>query len=333
MKNLLCFLLIVVTCSIVSCKKEDNGLDLDAERKFYLYFDYYNHDGVTPEVIFDPNKPHSPEIHIDPNAIEADTEGEDEVEVRFNNVSISDDSGRILEVNEIKAEYMRDGQWVTDTEFQYSYDPVEDLDIVLVVDASKSLEGDFPQVQSFVKNFVKDVCEGISGANVGIVDFSTNVNSLGLTNNLGIINSYVDSIKLDQYTSLYDAMEEGMDILEDGDGKSKVMLTFTDGNDNMANPNLTPESLREDLITMSGTKIASYMIGMGDNIDKNALLQLALNGGLAQFPLNINAAGGAFDDFSSTISTVHNLVYRRNRQKIYIEEPLELRYVLKAKYK
>jgi len=330
MKNLLCFLLVVMACSLLSCKKKDNGLDLDAERKFYLYFDYYNHDGVSPQVIFDPSKPHSPEINIDPNAIEADTEGTEEVEVRFNNVNLSDDSGQIFEVNDVKVEYLRDGQWVTDEEFEYGYEPVEDLDIVLVVDASKSLEGDFPQVRSFVKNFVQEVCGDIGDARVGIVDFSTEINSLDLTDNQGIISSYVDSIKLDQYTNLYNAMEEGIDLLEDSDGTNKVLVTFTDGNDNLASPNLTPQSLNEDLID---NKIVSYMIGMGDNIDKNALQQLAVNGGLAQFPENINAVGGAFDDFSNTISTIHSLIYRRNRQKIYIEEPLMLRYVLKAQYK
>jgi hypothetical protein len=143
----------------------------------------------------------------------------------------------------------------------------------------------------------------------------------------------MQSIKQGPFTTLYEAMNLGIQMLHNTPAESKALLTFTDGTDNNSDPQYTPAYLLEQLNGVSGNlPISSFTIGLDGNggVDKPVLDILAVNGGASAFPANINELESVFNDFSQGISTVYQLTYVRNQQIIPDTNPAKLRFVLKA---
>ena len=327
------FTLLFLTCTflMLGCDENEPMENNNLTNRFYYYFDYSNPTGVDPTVGLTNNEESSPFVRIDPNAIVNTANFENQAQITFNNVSVINEDGAnavIYGIDSLAVEFFVDGKWILDTEFEYFVSSNTDLDVVVVLDKSTSLAGDFPQIQSFANSFIEDLFNEIPDVEVGVVDFATNFEQLPLTNTKELVQAYINGIDQDQFTRLYEAMLAGIEMLENSDGTSKAMLTFTDGIDNQSAPDINPEFLNDRLVNNpNNAVIASYTIGLGETINETALRQLAF-GGDAQFPKNLVELETAFKGFSSSITTLHSLVYRRNQQ--VITTPIPCRFVIWA---
>lgn len=327
----LCLSLCVLLIS--SCGKDN--VNPKKDREFELYIDFWNPAGNNPQIRFDPVNS-SPEVRIDFSKTFAGVAVPPHfTNVIIENVRLIDDKNVNYHINQINAyEWRKDiNNWKIDVEFVMEFDQVQDIAVVLVLDASASLGSDFAKVKAYAYDFINKVLSDIPSARIGIVDFSDQIGSFGLTDNATALTSYLESIKQGPFTTLYGAMDLGIRMLQNTQAESKALVTFTDGTDNNSNPQFTPAYLLGQLNGgVSGIPISSFTIGLEGRggVDRPVLDVLAVNGGASAFPRNIQELGGVFGAFSESISTVYNLTYVRNQQIIPESDPARLRFVLKA---
>ncbi|HJW29149.1 MAG TPA: vWA domain-containing protein, partial [Saprospiraceae bacterium] len=288
-----------------------------------------------PQITFDAQNS-SPEVKIDFSKTFAGVA----VPPKFTNVII--DNVRIIDNNNIN--YQIDGitayewredinGWKEDVEFTLNYTQVQDLAIMMVLDASASLGEDFSKVKQYASNFITNVLKEIPNARIGVIDFSDEIHSFPPTNNKVALQNYIADIKQGPFTSLYEAMNMGIDMLDNIQAEGKTILVFTDGTDNNSNPEFTPQYLLDKLDQPTGgIRISSFTIGLEGNggVDKPVLEELAANNGITAFPKNIDELGKVFEKFSSSIANVYNLTYVRNQQVIPDTDKRKLRFVIKG---
>lgn len=304
-------------------------------QQFELYIDYWNPTGTTPQITFDAVNS-SPEVKIDfTKNFTGIAVPPQYTNVIIDNVRIIDQENTNFEISEIKAYEWRDDSddWKNDVEFVMNYDQVQDLNVMLVLDASLSLGADFNTVKTFSNDFVSQVLNNNPSAKIGVVSFSDVINAMPLTSDHTVISNYIDNIQQGPFTSLYESMNRGLDSLLANDAESRAILTFTDGTDNNSNPTFTPAYLKNKIENdPNGVQINSFTIGLEGNggVDRTVLEGLAINGGVAEFPTTINGLRTVFNKFSSSISNVYNFTYVRNQQPISGNAPVKLKFVIKA---
>ena len=328
------FLTLTLVIAAASCSKESTTQD-PKNRDFELYIDFWNPDGSNPQIRFDEENS-SPEVKIDFSKTFAGiAQPPNFTNVIIENVRIIDENDVNYHINQIDAYEWREdiNDWKIDVEFVMNFDQVQDLDVMIVMDASASLGDDFNSIKVFANNFIGQVFDDIPSARVGIVDFSDVINAFGLTGNQTSLQSYIEGIEQGPFTTLYEAMAVGIDHLHNSNAESKALLTFTDGTDNNSAPQYTPGYIVQQLNSdPSGVGISSFTIGLDGNggVDKPVLQLVAANSGAAAFPRTIAELGTVFDKFSESVSTVYNLTYIRNQQVISENAPAKLRFVLKS---
>lgn len=331
MKCLQLFCACVLILTSFGCRKDDvNPKD---KKQFELHIDFWNTQGTNPQISFDAQNS-SPEVKIDFTETFAGVAVPPKfTNVIIDNVRIIDNNNVNYHINEINAyEWRTDiNNWKQDVEFVMEFDQVQDIAVILVLDASASLGSDFTNVKAFAYDFIQKVLSQIPSAKIGIVDFSDEINSFAPTNNPSALSSYLQSIEQGPFTTLYEAMSLGIQMLQSANAESKALLTFTDGTDNNSDPSYTPASILAQL-DAGPTPISSFTIGLDGNggVDKPVLNVLAVNGGASAFPRNIQELGAVFNDFSQGVSTVYQLTYIRNQQIIPATSPAKLRFVLEA---
>lgn len=313
---------------IASCGKDDVNPSPRPEQ-FELYIDFWNPEGDNPQISFDQENS-SPEVKIDfTKKFAGIAEPPNLTKVLIENVRIIDENNVNYRIDEINAFEWRTNidDWKRDVEFVMQYDYVQDLAVVLVLDASASLGADFETIKNYANDFIQRILAQNADARIGIVSFSDQISSFGMTNNQTALQSYISSIEQGPFTSMYEAMDLGIEMLAESDSESKAILTFTDGTDNNSKPAYTPESV---IAKLSDKQITSFTIGLEGNggVDKPVLEGLAENNGAAAFPNTLKELGEVFEGFSQSISTVYNLTYIRNQQPIPTEEPAKLRFIL-----
>lgn len=325
--------LATLVLTIVSCGK--NGVDPSSatNKEFELYIDYWNTDGVNPEITFDEVNT-SPEIKIDFTKTFAGVAVPPNfANVIIDNVRIIDEEDVNYEINQITAYEWRDDidDWKVDVEFTMQYTQVQDLTIIMVLDESASLGNDFEKIKEYASTFIANVLQEIPTARIGIVDFSDEIHRFPPTNNKAALQNYIASLTQGPFTSLYESVNMGIDMLEEEESEGKTLLIFTDGTDNNSDPIYTPDYLIDRLNNSpSDVSITSFAIGLEGNggVDKQVLEDLAANGGSAAFPRSIDELGGVFQKFSSSIANVYNLTYVRNQQIVSELDKRKLRFVL-----
>ncbi len=320
---------------LASCGKNNVDPQNPQSKEFELYIDFWNTLGTNPQITFDAQNS-SPEVKIDFSKTFAGIA----VPPKFTNVII--DNVRIIDANSINYEigkitayeYKEDiKDWKEDVEFTCNFSQVEDLTVMMVLDASASLGQDFAKVKQYASNFITTVLTNIPNARIGVIDFSDEIHSFPPTNNKVALQNYIADIKQGPFTSLYEAVNMGIDMLDNMTAEGKALLVFTDGTDNNSNPEFTPQYLLDKLDnTTGGIRINSFTIGLEGNggVDKPVLEELAANSGVAAFPKNIDELGKVFEKFSSSIANVYTLTYVRNQQVIPENAKRKLRFVIKG---
>jgi Ca-activated chloride channel family protein len=326
-------ILFTIALLFAACGKNGDTVSPN-NREFELYIDYWNSIGNNPQITFDADNS-SPEVKIDFTKTFAGVAVPPNfTNVIVDNVRIIDNHGVNYEIDQITAYEWReeiDG-WKEDVEFTMNYTPVQDLVIIMVLDASASLGEDIAKVKQYASNFITNVLAEIPNARIGIVDFSDVINSFPPTNNKVALQNYIASIEQGPFTSLYEAVNVGIDILDNTTAEGKSLLIFTDGTDNNSSPEFTPEFLMEKIESSLDVSINSFTIGLEGRggVDKPVLEDLSVNGGLTAFPKNIDELGQVFDKFSSSIANVYNLTYVRNQQVIPEIDKRKLRFVIEG---
>ncbi len=302
-----------------------------------LYMWYWNPDGNNPQVqLLDSLNV----LDVSVNTPYAANAGNSEVAVILDNLRISDATGGQyeFEASDITVKELRNGSWIQDSEFRVEREKIEDLDVVLVLDASNSLEDRFSVIQSQAINFANKIYENSTGSEVAIVPFATDVMSpfpLSSEEESNDLALFVNSIEQDQFTALYDGMAQGVQILKSNSAASKAMVTFTDGNDNNSQPDNNLFSIRQSLQSFSADSvlITSFTIGLfdaGSSLDTTTLNSLALNGGTSEITSNVNDINTIFEDFSETIAKAHSISYIRNSQTIPVANRILLHFNIDA---
>jgi hypothetical protein len=322
-----------LTLVLASCGK--NGVDPvhNQKREFELYIDYWNNSGTNPQIVFDAVNS-SPEVKIDFTKTFAGVAVPPKfTNVIIDNVRIIDDKDVNYAIDKITAyEWKEDiDGWKEDVEFTLNYTPVQDLSVVMVLDASASLGEDIQKVKNYASNFVATLLAEIPNARIGIVDFSDEIHSYPPTSNKVALQNYIADIKQGPFTSLYEAVNMGIDILEATQAEGKTLLVFTDGTDNNSNPEFTPQYIVEKLDhPLGNVRISSFTIGLEGRggVDKPVLDEISVNGGITAFPKNIDELGTVFEKFSSSIANVYNLTYVRNQQVIPDAYKRKVRFVI-----
>ena len=322
-----CFLIILS----IGCRKDN--VSPDTGKQFELYIDFWNPTGTDPQIRFDAENS-SPEVKIDFTKTFAGVAVPPNfTNVIIDNVRVIDNKNVNYHINQINAYEWRSeiNDWKEDVEFTMHYDQVQDLAVIMVLDASASLGDDFDNIKAMAYDFITKVFAEIPTAKIGIVDFSDQIHTFSLTDNPSALSSYLESIKQGPFTTLYEAMNVGIDMLQNSTAESKALLTFTDGTDNNSSPEFTPSSLLGQM-DAGPVPISSFTIGLDGNggVDKPVLNVLAVNGGASAFPRNVQELENVFHEFSQGISTVYQLTYIRNQQVIPENTPAKLRFVLEA---
>ena len=235
------------------------------------------------------------------------------VSITLNGVSIFDDTSNHTIDTVVVKEYVNN-KWTYFPEFKVDKPTLlSSISVILVLDVSNSLGNDFTKVKQYAKDFVKIIFEKSESDNsVGIIDFATDINSLPLTSDEYEIYDYIDSLRQGEYTSMYDAMKIGIEILNQENVEGKALVTFTDGRDNYS------KNTANDIInSLSESGIGSYTIGLKGKggVEVYILSELAVNGRFAV----ANSADDLlkiFEDFAKTIKYMYNLTYYRNNQAI-----------------
>lgn len=326
---------IAFVLSLGACGKNSADPKDPKEREFELYIDFWNTQGTNPQISFDAVNS-SPEIKIDfTKTFEGITVPPKYTNVIIDNVRIIDDKGVNYQIEGITAYEWREdiNDWKIDVEFTMTNTQVHDLSVMMVLDASASLGTDISKVKEYASNFISKVLTDIPDARIGIIDFSDEIHSFPPTSNKVALQNYIASIQQGPFTSLYEAMNMGIDMLDNEEAEGKALLVFTDGTDNNSDPEYTPDFLLDKLHTpASSVLINSFTIGLNGNggVDKPVLEELATNNGTAEFPNNIDELGKVFEKFSSSISNVYNLTYVRNQQVIPDSNKARLRFVIKS---
>jgi Ca-activated chloride channel family protein len=332
------FALFTLILFLVSCGKNNVDPQNPQSKNFELYIDFWNTQGTNPQITFDAQNS-SPEVKIDFTKTFAGVA----VPPKFTNVII--DNVRIIDQNNVNYqidkitayEYKEDiKDWKEDVEFTCNYTQVQDLAVMMVLDASASLGDDFAKVKQYASNFITAVLNDIPDARIGVIDFSDEIHSFPPTNNKVALQNYIADIKQGPFTSLYEAVNMGIDMLDNMTAEGKTLLVFTDGTDNNSNPEFTPQYLLDRLDNPTGgIRINSFTIGLEGNggVDKPVLEDLAANNGVAAFPKNIDELGKVFVKFSSSIANVYNLTYVRNQQVIPDTAKRKLRFVIQGSAK
>ncbi len=326
---------IVLVLSLGACGK--NGIDPKdpKSREFELYIDFWNTQGNNPQITFDAVNS-SPEVKIDFSKTFAGVAVPPKyTNVIIDNVRIIDNNNVNYQIDQITAYEWREdiNNWKNDVEFTMDYTQVQDLLIMMVLDASASLGTDIAKVKQYASNFITKVLTEIPDARIGIIDFSDEIHSFPPTNNKVSLQTYISGIEQGPFTSLYEAVNMGIDFLDNGHAEGKALLVFTDGTDNNSDPEFTPSYLLDKLDNSAvNGRINSFTIGLEGRggVDKPVLEALAANNGSAAFPNNVDELGTVFEKFSSSISNVYNLTYVRNQQVIPATDKARLRFVIKG---
>jgi Ca-activated chloride channel family protein len=140
---------------------------------------------------------------------------------------------------------------------------------------------------------------------LGLVGFSTTVDRrVELTHDTNRIIQSVDSMEADFSTALYDAMIEGVRVVNKADGV-KVLVVLTDGHDNASR-----NGWRDVVGEANRANVPVYVIGLGD-VSRDTLSMIARSTkGTFYHTQTAAALDSIYRAISEQVQAYYNLVYR-----------------------
>lgn len=329
------FVLVLLFCALLlpSCVEDadtPSGANTIGET-FFLYFDYKNETGIDPTVDLKLDSS-STEIQLDVSQdISFEFVGSFLIDILFRNIRVETDD-KVYQILDVYTEVLHEGKWERDQDFITQFSPIPELDIVLVLDASNSLETGIEVIKEISKGFITNVKRLAPSARLGLVSFATSINTQELTVNGEILHNFIDEIELEQFTKLYEGMDTGISLLESvSENSLQAIITLTDGRDNFSDIAFTPESILGKLVASDGkgSPPQSFMIGYetSTSLNRTILDTLAVNG-LVRYPTSLAELRSVFNLYARVLSANFQITYQKNNQ--VITEPENMRFVVRA---
>ena len=190
------------------------------------------------------------------------------------------------------------------------------LSIVLEVDTSPSTERDFKLEVVSAKKFVRSIVRPVD--RLSVFQITRDVDQLtGFTPDLKRIDRAIDSLRVGQGTSLYDAIYLGSDALIDRQGR-KVLVLITDGGDTTSHTDYANAVRRAEQAEALVYSIIVVPVeaDAGRNLaGEHALIQISKDtGGKYYYASGISGLDQAFRQISEELRTQYLLAYYPNRQ-------------------
>ncbi|WP_369425448.1 VWA domain-containing protein [Methanothrix sp.] len=178
------------------------------------------------------------------------------------------------------------------------------IDVVLSIDSSGSMTTSDPHDlrKSAAREFVSGL--DLSMDRVGVVSWNTSAVSWPLTNNLRDIESSIESIGADGYTSLDTGLEAAIDLLSESSG-SKVIVLLTDGISTDGG-HYTPPGIPGSPVDEARAKgIMVFTIALGPDADARNLTEIAHStGGEFYSAPDASALAGIYQRIRSSITGI-----------------------------
>ncbi len=313
---------IIFAVLFISCDSPTSD-DEDIIGNFDLYGSYTNTNGENPIFEINDTLTHSAINYSQMPAVSLN--GRD-VNITLNMVSVSTQDLK-YDIDTLRIEEMLNDEWVWFPEFSMRMDNLTQIAVVLVLDVSSSLGNDFYTVKEIAKEFVDIIKDNNVGARIGVVAFSTDIQSLPLTDIRWDVKNYIDDLEQAEFTKLYDAMQVGTEMLIGEMAEGKALVTFTDGRDNYSRHN--PEDIKN--LMLMDESLTSYTMGLQGKggVEASVLQDLAI-GGQFRMVNSIEDLRSAFVLFGDLVSDVYQVVYTRNDQ--IITEPRQIRFSFQARH-
>jgi VWFA-related protein len=203
----------------------------------------------------------------------------------------TDPAGRYLDITKDDVEVSEDGSAQTVETFQ---EAVDDVSIVLALDASGSMKKNEADVITSAQDFVTALQEKDE---LGLLTFGDKVAfAHDLSRNRELSRAAIADYKALGGTALYDALTDALLRVKYATGR-RVVVVMTDGRDENAKSN-GPGSTHgiEDVLRMvKETGAIVYAIGLGRNPDRAVLQKMAdVSGGRAFFPADVKSLPGEY---------------------------------------
>lgn len=201
-------------------------------------------------------------------------------------LTIRDTNRQFVDVSADELVVIEDGVEQKIDAFQEALSPVR---LALLLDASGSMRRDVEQVREAARMFVSSLPKQDRLAVMLFADKAEFEHDI--TGIREWTNEAIDSYQAGGGTALYDALFTSLERLRREEGRRAVVL-LTDGRDEN-NPGTAPGSVRtyEDVLgTLRESEALIFAIGMGPNVDREKLQELAdKSGGEAYFPETVES--------------------------------------------
>jgi VWFA-related protein len=200
-------------------------------------------------------------------------------------MTIRDTTRQLIDISADDLEVFEDGVEQQIEMFQESVAP---LSAVLLLDASGSMRRDAEAAVAAAKGFVEALPRQDKLALALFAD------KVDLAHDLTTLRQWtldaIDKYKASGGTALYDALIVGLEQLKKVEGR-RVIIVVSDGRDE-DNPGTGPGSTHtydDVLAAVKSTRATVFPIGLGPNVDREKLEQIAaLSGGEAYFPEQVS---------------------------------------------
>ncbi len=346
-------LLAAFVLTISSCKKDEPAKgnpdeipypeceDATIDDAIILRFEYTNYQGEEPSITIDPDKTDK-RVKYDTTRYTPIREG-NKIVIRIPNIQLSDNDynyiAQCVTIEEHDITRPSSDRWFEQTEFKEQREFSETkIATMLCLDVSSSLGADRENVKQYAIDFSKQIFETTSNESyVGLVLFADTVITYPFTKDITDIEAAINSfpypdLDAQTFTRLSDGIIAGLNALGEAqlDVANKVLVAFTDGNDNGSNnPTTNQKTIQESMFPR-------YMIGLkgkGLEYNTNYLKNLASN---ENFFVEANDAfelQKRFNDINQLIANIYTIIYNRSTQSFTqgVDEPIKLRAIFFAK--
>lgn len=324
------FVLVALAMALSGCDKFYGTIER-YETNLLLFGEFTNTINAGAELSVD-NGLTSPEIQFGSSDTAFVDSGTNRINIEFRDMRFYSDLGTYqvdLEKG-ILVEELNEGEWEEDPESFLTAKPSRSLDVVLVIDVSSSLGSDVALVKQYASQFVEYLFSQNSNTNtrIGVIGFSEGiVGELGLSSSINEVNNAINGLQEGlNATTLYEAMNAGVDALQNSTAEGLAVVTFTDGRNNSFTDQAfaTSDFVYSKLVE---SNVSSYTIGFTGkgSVDEQALSRLAV-GGLYAFPETTDDLLKVFNKFANSVSSTYLLTYDRNVSEIV--EPVRYRFTI-----
>lgn len=260
-------------------------------------------------------------------------------QIQFSNITIKDELGtyKIENVSNNSPDIISEtyntekDEWREDSE-NFLYPEVsQTMDVVLVLDVSGSLGQDVSKVKQYAIEFIDKLFSEVQQPRVAVVGFSNSISTQNFTSSKTVATNFISNLQGGDGTLLYEAMGKGVDFIETSTADGKVLVTFTDGNNNAA---IDPQYSTHNYLLgrLNDNGIPSYVIGFDgqESVDKEILTTLAVDG-LYAFPTTISDLQNVFQKFANSVVANYTFIYSVDKNSLLLSSSnSKLRFRIKT---